>query len=108
MVWVLTLEILQNTDLFITQYQQKQYTFNFSADLSQIAKKRTNNISLRRTMSGETSKDEKDKQFNIDVISVSALKKLLKTLMVGVQIKVVKIPLSQITHFSLSEEFNKL
>lgn len=113
MVWGLTHELLRVTDLFITQYQQNQHTIGYNLELEN-AQEPTNNIPILRIrkpkqLSGETAPEkDKDKQDNVDILSVPALETLLETMMIGGKSKVIKVPFSATTRVYLAEQFNDL
>ncbi|XP_050538345.1 uncharacterized protein LOC126903861 isoform X2 [Daktulosphaira vitifoliae] len=115
LVWGLTHELLRVTDLFITQYQQNQHTIGYNLELSHT-KETSNNIPILRTRKmrqkpGELilEKDkEKDKQDNVDILSVPALETLLENMMIGAKTKVIKVPFSATTRVYLAEQFSDL
>ncbi|XP_025418801.1 uncharacterized protein LOC112689348 isoform X3 [Sipha flava] len=118
LVWGLTHELLRVTDTFIAQYQQNQHSIGYNLELSHTKEPGNNHIPILRTRKprlrpgeepvAEKEKDKDTADNNVDILSVSALEKLLETMMLGAKTKVIKIPFKGTTRVNLAEQFNDL
>lgn len=110
--------MLRVTDTFIAQYQQNQHSIGYNLELSHTNEPGNNYIPILRTRKprlrpdeepvAELEKDKDSSENNVDILSVSALEKLLETMMIGAKTKVIKIPFKGTTRVNLAEQFNDL
>ncbi|XP_026806541.1 uncharacterized protein LOC113549442 [Rhopalosiphum maidis] len=116
LVWGLTRELLNVTDIFITTCQQNQHIIGYNLELSHI-NENTNYIPILRTRKPrqrpeEESAPKNDKNKNklneINFLSVPDLEKLLDTMMPNAKTRVIKVPFSRTVRVYLSEQFNYL
>lgn len=114
MIWGLTNELLRVTDLFISQYQENKHSIGYHLELNDTGQEASHIPILKSRRPKPQSEDDNSdlendqKSDNVDIMSVSALEKLLETMMVCAKTKLIKVAFSGTTRVYLSDYFNDL
>lgn len=98
--------------MFINQYRENEHELGYKLDLTHIPVDSTENIPVLKTRKPKRSNEERaleieiDKFDNVEILSVTALEKLLESLLVNAKVKILKIPFSKTTRTYLYECFD--